>query len=267
MKATHLPNWFFRRAKRTRAIPAETARQFSKLRIATMAVATALAATPSVKAQTIGNGGFESGSANVGPIPTNFGTWGGDGSAYVGTTFGISPFEGSRMMRFLTADQSLSSTSLIDSQYHQNIDLAAFSAAIAQGKEVFSASAMFNRVAGNAQTDTEFQLQITAKSGTPSSFTDLGSATSVLFSDSDPATWEKVSIDNFQLPLGTTFVTLEVVATENIFNNTSGTEYDGHFVDAVTVQATTVPEPGSALLLAVACSAFMARRQRSRVTR
>jgi hypothetical protein len=61
---------------------------------------------------------------------------------------------------------------------------------------------------------------------------DPGSVGEVVFSDGDAATWESVA-SHLQLPPTTGFVALRVSASENIFNDSSGTEFDGHYADRV----------------------------------
>jgi hypothetical protein len=214
-------------------------------------------------AQLLNNGGFETGSANIGAPPSAMGEWRGDGSAYVTTQQGITPYEGTKMLRLISAKYPSEYTVLIDSQYYQNIDLSAYAADIALGRAAISVSAMFNRVQVDAQTDTQFGLRIRARSGTGSSFTELGSSLNLLLlSDGNPATWEPWAITDYVLPQGTDYVQLEVFATENVFNNTSSLEFDGHYVDAVSVNVNIVPEPGSPLLLATTCGIVALRRRR-----
>lgn len=189
--------------------------------------------------------GFESGTPSLGPRPTNFGGWRGDRVAYRAAENGIMPVEGSRMLRFLTAQFNASSSNT--SQYWLNLDLSSMAAEIDQGKALLEASVLFNRVAGDAQTDTDFALDVRARSGTPSSFNNLALNTSVVDSDSDPLTWELAKV-SFLLPVGTRFIQLELDAFENVFNDTSNPEFDGHYADDVTVAVTTVPEPASWIL-------------------
>jgi hypothetical protein len=40
----------------------------------------------------------------------------------------------------------------------------------------------------------------------------------------------------------------EINAIENVFNDSSYPEYDGHFADSIAVTITTVPEPSSYIL-------------------
>lgn len=193
--------------------------------------------------------GFESGSPSLGPPPTNFGQWRGDRVNYRGVENGITPFEGSRMLRFINAAFGPGSSNT--SQFWLNIDLSSMAADIDQGKVFLEASVLFNRVAGDAETDTAFALDVRARSGTPGSFSDLALVTSVVNSDSDPLTWEQGTA-SLILPTGTRFVQLELDAFENVFNDTSNPEFDGHYADAVTVEATVIPEPPSWVLVLTA---------------
>jgi hypothetical protein len=216
----------------------------------------------SASAQSIQNGGFETGSPDIGGPPLSFGPWKGDGAAYVTSTFGVVPFQGSRMLQFISAQNPAESTFLVDSQYYQHIDMAPMASSIALGQAVLSVSAMFNRVEGDAQTDTMFGLRVKARSGNISSYSELGSAVNFLFSDSNIATWEPLAVTGYTLPTGTTWVQLELFASENVFNDTTGVEFDGHFADAVSLNV--VPEPGSALLLATVCGFAALHRRRGR---
>lgn len=77
-----------------------------------------------------------------------------------------------------------------------------------------------------------------------------------LFSDGDPLTWENISVDLI-LPIETDFIAIDVLAGENIFNDASGEEFDGHYADAVSL--TIIPEP--ATLLLVGLGALTLRRK------
>jgi hypothetical protein len=149
--------------------------------------------------------GFESGSPTLGPQPTNFGQWRGDRVNYRGAENGIIPFEGSRMLRFINAAFGPSSSNT--SQFWLNIDLSSMAADIDQGRVLLETSVLFNRVAGDAETDTAFALDVRARSGTPASFSDLALVTSVVNSDSDPSTWEQAT-SSLILPTGTRFIQL-----------------------------------------------------------
>ena len=53
-------------------------------------------------------------------------------------------------------------------------------------------------------------------------------------------TWEFVST-TMQIPSATDFLVVKIQSSENIFNDSSGTEFDGHYADSISL--TIVPEP------------------------
>ena len=244
-------------------------RTFVELRLfavgACALVAFLVAARPTPAANLIVNGGFETGSPVFGGVPTTFGTWQGDQTAYVTAENAITPPEGSQMLRFLATNAGGPSVITNTSQYFQNVDLSPFAATIAAGNARLSASALFNRVIGDASTDNAFGITIFARSGTPSSFTTLASTSAVIFSDANLSTWESANINNFLLPPTTTFVLFELDAFENVVND-GGIEFDGHYAD--NVMLTVVPEPSGFALAVSALGACIAcaRRRRFRGT-
>jgi hypothetical protein len=229
-----------------------------------------LAVASRSEANLVTNPGFEiAENTNDGSLPDTFGDWLGDISDIVTAENGITPFEGSRMLHFI-------GTSLAgginggDSSVIQLVDLSAFSAAISAGSATASASARFNRVAGNAQTDTEFHLRLYPFSGDPSAFPTafpldgfLAEARTSLVTDGDPSTWELLSV-SLLLPLATTYIAVVPTAIENVFNNNplppdSQTEFDGHYADAVVLNVTVVPHPATLLMLGPSVAGLGAR--------
>ena len=122
---------------------------------------------------------------------------------------------------------------------------------------------MFNRVAGDSETDTKFNLILDFHSGDPSSYPSVANdplerAIVDLFTDSDPLTWELATL-SFVAPAGSTYVALQLSANEDVFNDTSGIEFDGQYADAVTLEI--VPEPSTASLLALGVVGLAVRRR------
>ena len=74
------------------------------------------------------------------------------------------------MLRFLTSGGSLSNRG---SDIWQLVDLRSKAAEIAGGGVSVRASAFFNRVAFDTETDTEFRLGLRAYEGTTSQFPDF----------------------------------------------------------------------------------------------
>lgn len=203
------------------------------------------------------NGGFES----VEPIgtfwPDQYGDWNGDGGTVVTAENGISPLEGNRMLRFdYGAPSSFGATNLGASQVEQLVDASLFGD-VSSGIVKIQASAWFNRIAGDSQTDTEFSIALTARSGNPINYPadkesepgGLAFAITTFLSDSDVSTWEKASV-HLVLPSNTDFVSIQVVAVENVFNDFSGVEFDGHYADNVVLNR-AVPEPSTVAIWTV----------------
>jgi len=212
------------------------------------------------------NPGFETMEEIGIDIPTVYGDWDGDGALIVGSTAGITPFEGSQMLQF---DRTFawgwypeSNTS----QVYQIIDISGYEAVVAAGNAYAIGSAYFNRVAGDSQTDTAFGMNIMAYDGSPSTFRDRWYAQGYdsalswtgqgLYSDSDTSTWENISL-SLQLPADTTFLVIQIKAHEDIYNDYEYPELDGHFADDVSIEI--IPEPATVLLLGL--GAIILRRK------
>ena len=75
--------------------------------------------------------------------------------------------------------------------------------------------------------------------------------------DADASTWQAVDV-RVALPSDTTFIAVQIAAIENVYNDYSGTEFDGHCADGVVLRV--VPEPASAGILILAGVAALRRR-------
>lgn len=199
--------------------------------------------------------------------PTSFGSWGGDRSTIVPSQGGLDPFEGSRMLRFDATELDRASGGQSDVWYL--VDLAPFAQAIASGTIEASASAWFNRVEGDASTDTLFQLELRVYGGTPDAFPRsvgswLARAQTPVLSDGLIATWEEASV-RLAIPTDAAYLAVLVLASENVANDSTSPELDGHFVDGVRVELdlpTPIPEPGLLALVGLALSCAVEARGR-----
>ena len=214
------------------------------------------------------NGGFETATAIPSDYPTDYGYWARDFCAYALATDGISPLEGSQMIKFVYT-QPGSMGPLVDrktSELHQLIDISGYADLIAAGNAHATGAASFNRVAGDAQTDTLFRMVVRAFAGAPSTypsqataFTELAKASSEVFSDSDILTWEQLTFD-MPIPVNTDFISVLIYAGEDVFDDgVGGIEFDGHYADAVSLEI--VPEPAT-LSLCVVGTILTVRRRR-----
>ncbi len=189
-------------------------------------------------ADVVTNGGFESGSYINGGVPNSAGYWKGDRGAFVGAQNGVTPFEGSRMHKFIYTHPQYASGALRESEPFQIIDVSGL---IEEGT-IAQASAMFNRSASSI--DSQFRIRLWARSGNPSSgdwylrdastWNSLAEGESRFTTDSNPETWEELTLD-MVVPVSTDYLILSVLANENRRNDASGTEFRGHYVDEVVL--------------------------------
>lgn len=197
------------------------------------------------------NPGFETMEVTQGGFPTTYGDWNGEHSSIVGTTSGITPLEGQQMLQFegtTFTDHSDATTCTI----YQLINVSTYADLIASGQAYATASAYFNRVAGDAQTDTLFGIAILACTGQTSAFESLRTTFPIaglnFATDSNPATWEQVIVQ-MVLPTNTDYIAIGLYMNEDVYNDYVSPEFDGHFADMSSV--TIVPEPATTLLLSI----------------
>ncbi len=217
----------------------------------------------SAHAEMVGNAGFEIAEPTGTFLPiTAFGDWAGDQSTIVTAENGIVPLKGSRMLRFDSGGSAPGGT--YESQVFQAIDVSAYSSLIAAGNAEVVASAWFNRVPGDAETDTLMGIWVYAIHGTlPFTFMNVvGAQLGTVFTDGDVGTWE-MATTRYTLPSNTDYVAICLDAAENVHNDSTYPEFDGHYADSVSF--TVVPEPSTiALLGSLALCGIGVRRYRRR---
>jgi len=186
----------------------------------------------------LANGGFEEDSNIIFDRPNNYGYWAGNYSAIVTASDVITPFEGTRMLQFIHAGYIEEARLSTNCELWQIIDISAYAAQVATGIARANGSAYYNRVTADANTDTEFLIELTAYQGDPCDFdwfSDiLAAELSSINSDGDPCTWEAAQTE-LLLPADTNFLMVRIAAVEDVFNDTEGVEFDGHYADDVCV--------------------------------
>ena len=79
--------------------------------------------------------------------------------------------------------------------------------------------------------------------------------------DGDPSTWEIASA-SLLLPIGTDSLAVRLTTSENVFNDGSYPEFDGHYADVVSAEMVIIPEPATLLLLLGGGAVLLRRRQK-----
>jgi hypothetical protein len=206
------------------------------------------------------NPGFETAESTSGGPPGSYGDWNGDYSAIVGATSGITPMDGGSYMLQFKGTSHSGSGSGVASEMFQIIDISSYQTLIASGNAEAAASAYFNRVAGDAQTDTAFNIVLMAYDGSPDTFPSRWESSTYssalaykdaggISTDSLADTWQGLDI-TLNLPAATTFIVIDLYAAEDVHNDIPYPEFDGHFADNVSVQI--IPEPATICLFTIA---------------
>jgi hypothetical protein len=193
------------------------------------------------------NAGFE-GSVTVGSLPNAVGFWQGDDVSSVVPPAGISLPEGARLLQFRSTGPSGASATGESSQLWQLVDVSTLAADIDAGKVRATAKSRFVSVPGDAQTDRRFDLRVGAFAGRPADFpaaylapqgVRLADPTVSVITPNTGA-WQATEL-TFILPPGTRYLAVEIYAFENVFNDATAPEFDGHFADETSLILRRVP--------------------------
>jgi len=198
----------------------------------------------------LANSGFEINEpTDNSAFPTTFGDWTGDISEIVTAQNGIVPAEGNQMLHFINTSHVGPAFPGSSSDVWQLVDVSSLATDITAGRVVIELSALFNRIAGDLETDTEFRIEIDALDGVPADFFDqkvagseLATSVSGIFTDGDLLTWEE-AVTSLLLPAGTEYIAIMVNAVENTVNDGVAPELDGHYADDIVLTVNLV-EPG-----------------------
>ena len=191
-------------------------------------------------------------------FPKKFLQWSGDLARTVGEEQEIHPYEGKGMLRF---DKSHNDSTPVEAKYLNSssqvfcfIDLKeSFPNGIPEGSQLV-ATCRVNRVTGNEQTDNRFNLRLSVLKELPEGPEDTiethydSTASKSIDSDSDPASWETLSVMLEAQP-NAKYVSLEISALENIHNGIEDTvELDGHYLDDLKLTLLKPPTPAPVLV-------------------
>ncbi len=190
------------------------------------------------------NPGFEDADVVVATLPSSAGRWQGDLSARTGSDQGITPRTGSWMLKF-GATGLVPGVGLFTSQQWQTIDLSAFAASIDAGKVRLNAGMWVNRVSGDAETDTRFDLRVLVFPGTPAGFpADYPPAAGQIRSttiNAEAGSWQQLQVQFDVVPAGTRYVAVEIYPYEDVVDDGELPEFDGHYADDISLVLTELP--------------------------
>jgi len=213
---------------------------------------------PSQKISRLADGSFEDVSKpGTHGTSTEEGHWRGDPVLIVGADNGIAPRAGKCMLKFIATNPPAEGPEILSttkaSQQCQFIDVRAMSEATSNGRVSVHAWAYFNRIAGDVETDVSLGIRVFAMRGELAEARQmwkekelthfrLGSSTVHILTDDDPLTWQRCEV-RLLLPRGTDYLILEILAMEDIFNDPTFPEFDGHYADDAGLEVHTDPVP------------------------
>jgi len=171
-------------------------------------------------------------------IPTATGEWHGDLAGVTGEENGIKPADGLWMLHCIATGPFGAGAGSTGCEMYQLLAVPSeLAGAIAGGSASVAAQALFNRVAGDAETDSRFTVDIFAFDGAPADAsakvgTQVWLARQLvdLDTDADTLTWQPLQ-SVVAVPTGTTVLLLRLVAGENVKDDAALPEFDGHYMD------------------------------------
>ncbi len=181
----------------------------------------------------------------VGGLPTVPGYWRGDQSGVVGAENSISPNSNPSMLKFI-ATGLVPSVNTATSQQWQLLDLRPYALEIATGRVRADARVWFNRLIGNAGTDTRFELRVLAFPGGEPTYPARAYPNNGWIASTTAAVnttgnlWEAASTE-LVLPTQTSFLLYEIYAVENVSND-GADEFSGHYADDASLILNLLPE-------------------------
>jgi hypothetical protein len=204
----------------------------------------------------ITNPGFETNSLtsifNVLGSPYSTGIWGDEASTITGTVGAVVPSGGTQMLSMTTDGNA-------DTQTLQSVDVTAFSSDINAGLLTASFNAKFNVDKDVTGGLAGIYLQFFNSAHTYVGATNINS---LLVLDSNPATWQQISLTNIPVPVGTSYLLPQVLYNNASMTDANGIDHAGYVDDSV-LTLNTVPEPASLGLCTFTALGMIRVRRRS----
>ena len=173
--------------------------------------------------------------------PTRPDHWSGDFSRTVGPSLGVSPRGGAGMLQLISTSDGERAGDNVAGELWRIVDLENIRRKMGRNPSQVHLSGWFNRIAGDAETDTQFMISIAAYQALGENLSwenavPLKSQTVVL-SDRDEQTWERADLQISVSP-STRYLAVMIGAYENIHDDVDGgkAEFSGHFVDDVSME-------------------------------
>ena len=208
------------------------------------------AAVPSANATNLlGNPGFEtstiySSTLVLGNFATYQGKWGEEVSTIVTAQGGITPPEGSKMLR-MTESGNIT-------QVFQVTNLTSYASIIDNGKGIINMSALLDVDSG--VTAAGGSVRVHFFSGANYNSDGISFIIDSITLDTDPDTWETASISGEAVPVNTRWVVSEASFNSALLGTKAG------YVDAT--EMTFTPEPATMSLLALGGLAVLRKRRK-----
>lgn len=181
------------------------------------------------------------------------GLWQGDVCRIVGQQQTVKPYSGTGMLLFQSTGHNTEGGKTTQaSQLSQWIDLSPWRNVIAAGRVQAKITARFNRVSGDAETDSQFSVELESFEAAPDEAQHLRNSRRLarsrtshqLLSDSNPESWEKIEAV-LTLPANSRCIQVTILAFENVVNDdNANAEFDGHFADDLHFQLQIDPVSG-----------------------
>jgi len=186
---------------------------------------------------------------------TSTGNWSVDPLSIVNAENGISPLDGTQMLRFGAGGGG-------QNDLYNIVDVTAFATAIDTGTATANLSAFFNSLGpseGRVSLRTYGGAEPTALNPVSGNLFANIASPGFSLTDGNIATWEEYTLDNYSIAVGTRFIAVGIHSEREFAS----------YADQVTltIQADTVAEPGALAVfgLGLAGIGFIRRRRRKSV--